>query len=257
MGMGGGGIGRPGPNGAPMTELIVALDVADADRAVALAGRLSAERVMLKIGYEALYGYPAEIRRALRELGAQVFMDAKLCDIPRTVGAGVRALVEPGVRIVDVHALGGAAMMRAAVDAASGRARELGMAVPPKVFAVTILTSLAADDLDDIGLGGSAEEHAIRLAALARAAGCAGVVCSALEVPRIKQACGSSFQTLCPGIRPAGADHGDQKRVVTPREAAELGADYIVVGRPVTQAADPVAAARAILDELGAVTRAS
>lgn len=237
-----------------MTELIVALDVADERLASSYARRLAPEGLMLKVGYEGLYGYQAQIRSTLRELGARVFMDAKLCDIPRTVAAAVRALVEPGVAIVNVHALGGVAMMRAAVDAAAARAGELAMPQTPKIFAVTLLTSLAGEDLDDLGLQGTPVDHVARLAALARNAGCSGVVCSALEAPRIKDVCGSEFETLCPGIRPAGEVRGDQKRVVTPSEAVALGADYIVVGRPITQASDPVAAARAILGELRALT---
>lgn len=235
-----------------MTELIVALDIADAQTASSFAHRLAPVGALLKVGYEGLYGYPGEIRATLRELGARVFIDAKLCDIPRTVEAAMRALIEPGVEIINVHAFGGATMMRAAVAAAARRAEELAI-VPPKVFAVTVLTSMAAEDLDDIGLHGVAADHVVRLALLARSAGCAGVVCSALEVPRIKTACGPGFQTLCPGIRPAGSAHGDQKRVVTPRDAVDLGADYIVVGRPIVQAPDPSAAASAILEELRAV----
>ncbi|TAM76659.1 orotidine-5'-phosphate decarboxylase [bacterium] len=237
-----------------MTELIVALDIADAQAASNLAHRLAPVGALLKVGYEGLYGYPVEIRATFRELGARVFVDAKLCDIPRTVEAAMRALIEPGVEIIDVHAFGGATMMRAAVAAAARRTEELGMTVPPKVFAVTVLTSLASEDLDDIGLHGQAADHVVRLALLARTAGCAGVVCSALEVPRIKTACGPDFQTICPGIRPAGSAHGDQKRVVTPHDAVELGADFVVVGRPIVQAPDPAAAARAIVEELRAVT---
>jgi len=238
-----------------MTELIVALDVADAQTASSYARRLAPEGVILKVGYEGLYGYPNEIRATLRELGARVFIDAKLCDIPRTVEAGVRALTEPGVEIINVHALGGREMMRAAVEAATARARELKLVSAPKVFAVTLLTSLGDEDLHEIGLHDSAADHVVRLASLAREAGCAGVVCAAPEVPRIKAVCGAKFETLCPGIRPAGSEHGDQKRVVTPQGAAELGADYVVVGRPITRAADPAAAARAILDDMRAVTR--
>ncbi|MDE2571607.1 MAG: orotidine-5'-phosphate decarboxylase [bacterium] len=235
-----------------MTQLIAALDVATAERAAELACLLAPQGAILKVGYEALYGYHDAIRASLRALRARIFVDAKLSDIPRTVTAGIRALVEPGVEIIDVHALGGLPMMRAAVEGAAERAAELTMERAPKVFAVTILTSLEAEELDEIGLGGRPEEHVLRLAALAQTAGCAGVVCSALEVPRIKAACGSAFEALCPGIRPAGADRGDQRRVVTPGGAVELGADYIVVGRPITAAPDPAAAARAILDELRA-----
>jgi orotidine-5'-phosphate decarboxylase len=142
-------------------------------------------------------------------------------------------------------------MMRAAVDAAEQRAGELGI-TPPQIFAVTILTSHGAADLGELGLTGGPGENATRLAALARDAGCAGVVCSAHEVRDLKGFFGTDFLTLTPGIRPAGDVHGDQKRVVTPAQAVAAGADYLVVGRPIVQAADPVAAARAILGEMRA-----
>jgi orotidine-5'-phosphate decarboxylase len=179
-------------------------------------------------------------------------MDVKLYDIPRTVAAGVRALVRPNVRIINVHALGGAAMMEAAVEAAAQRSAELGIAAP-LIYAVTVLTSLAAEDLGELGLSGGPGENVIRLAGLARDARCAGVVCSVQEAYDLKSFFGAEFGTLCPGIRPAGTAHGDQKRVATPREAALAGVDYIVVGRPILEAPDPAAAARAILAEMEGV----
>jgi orotidine-5'-phosphate decarboxylase len=157
--------------------------------------------------------------------------------------------VRPTVTIINVHALGGPEMMRTAVDAAAERAAELGLSAP-QVFAVTLLTSIAPEDLNELGLQGGPGENAIRLAALARDAGCAGVVCSAHEVRDLKRFFGEDFLTLTPGIRPAGSAHGDQKRVTTPAEAAASGTDYIVVGRPIVEAADPLAAAKAILEEM-------
>ncbi|MBV8151672.1 MAG: orotidine-5'-phosphate decarboxylase, partial [Candidatus Eremiobacteraeota bacterium] len=151
--------------------------------------------------------------------------------------------------IVNVHALGGLDMMRAAVDAAQERASDLGV-TPPHVFAVTILTSIAPEALNELGLRGGPGENATRLAALARDAGCSGVVCSAQEVRDLKRFFGEDFLTLTPGIRPAGTAHGDQKRVVTPAQAVEAGSDYLVVGRPITESHDPAAAAAAILDEM-------
>jgi orotidine-5'-phosphate decarboxylase len=233
---------------ATRPQLIVALDVDGLDSAQALVQRLRGLDVIFKVGHEALYGYGEAILRALGAAGAQIFVDAKLHDIPRTVAAGVRALVRPGVRIINVHALGGAEMMDAAVRAAHERARELAIE-PPEIYAVTILTSLSAADLGEIGLGGGPGENVIRLAALARDARCAGVVCSTHEVGDLKRFFGSEFGALCPGIRPGGEAHGDQKRVATPTEAARAGADYIVVGRPITRAADPRAAAERILSE--------
>jgi orotidine-5'-phosphate decarboxylase len=142
-------------------------------------------------------------------------------------------------------------MLAASVEAAEERAAELGMDAP-KIFAVTILTSIGAEDLNELGLSGGSGENAIRLAALARDARCAGVVCSVGEVADIKGFFGEEFAALTPGIRPGGAAHGDQKRVATPRDAREAGVDYIVVGRPIVEDADPVGAARAILADLEA-----
>ncbi|MDQ2991828.1 MAG: orotidine-5'-phosphate decarboxylase, partial [Candidatus Eremiobacteraeota bacterium] len=166
-----------------------------------------------------------------------------------TVARAMRRLVRPGAHIVNVHALGGDEMMRQAVEAASERSAELGI-TPPHVFAVTILTSIASQDLLELGLHGGLGENAIRLAALARDAGCTGVVCSAREVPDLKTFFGHDFLALTPGIRPLGSAHGDQKRVVTPSEAVAAGSDYLVVGRPITDAANPFEAAKSILEEM-------
>jgi orotidine-5'-phosphate decarboxylase len=201
------------------------------------------------VGYQPLYGFGDAIRARLRELGANVFLDAKLHDIPRTVEAGVRALVGSGTRIISVHALGGNEMLQAAVAGANGRAAELGIE-PPQIFAITLLTSIAPEDLGELGLQGGPGENVFRLAALARDARCAGVVASPQEVGDLKAYFGAAFPVLCPGIRPAGASHGDQKRVATPRAAVEAGANYLVVGRPILDAPDPVAAARAILEDM-------
>ncbi len=203
----------------------------------------------MKIGLEALYGYPERIFAHCAARDVRTFIDAKLHDIPRTVAAAVAQLVRPNVHIINVHALGGLEMMRAAIDAAGERAATLGM-TPPHVFAVTILTSIAPEDLNELGLQGGPGENAIRLAALARDAGCSGVVCSAQEVRDLKRFFGDDFLTLTPGIRPAGSAHGDQRRVTTPAQAVSAGADYLVVGRPVVEADDPRAAAKAILDEM-------
>ena len=236
-------------------KLIVALDVPDLATARHLIDALAPLGVWFKVGYEALFGYGDALRATLEAAGANVFLDAKLHDIPRTVEAAVRALVHPGVRILTLHAIGGNEMMQAAVAAAHERATELGIDVP-QIFAVTILTSIAAEDLRELGLAGGPGENVMRLAALARDARCAGVVCSASEVRDLKAFVGHDFATLCPGIRPAGAAHGDQKRVATPQAAIAAGADYLVVGRPIIEAADAVAAARAILAEMEAAVRA-
>ena len=232
-----------------MAQLIVALDVPAPEAAEELVDRLYELDVIVKIGLEALFGYPERILSYCQARDVRTFVDAKLHDIPRTVGAAMRQLVRPGMHIVNVHALGGLEMMRAAVDAAAERALELGIETP-HVFAVTLLTSIAPEDLNELGLQGGPGENAIRLAALARDAGCAGVVCSAHEVLDLKRFFGDDFLTLTPGIRPTGSAHADQKRVTTPAQAVAAGADYIVVGRPIVEAADPLAAAKAILEEM-------
>jgi len=231
------------------SRLIVALDVPGADEAERLVDQLYELDVILKVGLEALCGYPERILAYCQARDVRVFIDAKLHDIPRTVGAAVAQLVRPNVHLLNVHALGGLDMMRAAVEAAHERADALGM-TPPHVFAVTVLTSIAPEDLNELGLQGGPGENAIRLAALARDAGCSGVVCSAQEVADLKRFFGDDFLTLTPGIRPTGAAHGDQKRVTTPAQAVAAGADYLVVGRPIVEAPDPLAAAKAILDEM-------
>jgi orotidine-5'-phosphate decarboxylase len=235
-----------------VAQLIVALDVAGAGEAERLIDQLYELDVIVKIGLEALYGYPERIFAYCESRDVRTFIDAKLHDIPRTVEAAMRQLVRPNAHIVNVHALGGLEMMRVAVDAANERASELGVSAP-HIFAVTILTSIASEDLLELGLHGGPGENATRLAALARDAGCSGVVCSAHEVADLKNFFGDDFLTLTPGIRPSGAAHGDQKRVMTPAQAVAAGADYLVVGRPITQAEDPVSAARAVLDEMQSV----
>lgn len=232
-----------------MSQLIVALDVDTCARATQLIDSLYDLDLVFKVGLESLYGYGDELLGYMQERDVRYFVDAKLHDIPRTVAAAVRALVRPGIHIINVHALGGSEMMLAAVQAARERSGELGISAP-HVFAVTILTSIAVEDLRELGLGGGPGENAIRLAALARDAGCTGVVCSAHEVRDLKGFFGHDFLTLTPGIRPAGTSHGDQKRVMTPALAVQAGSDYLVVGRPITEAADPLTAARDVLDEM-------
>jgi len=233
----------------PAPRLVVALDVPNPARAATLVEQLTPLGVLFKIGYEAFYGFGDAIRESLAAHGADYALDLKLHDIPRTVGAAVRAVVRPGVRLMTVHALGGATMMETAVEAADERARELGIPTP-EIYAVTILTSIGGEELGELGLAGGPGENAIRLAALARDARCAGVVCSVREVADLSSYFGAEFGTFCPGIRPAGSAHGDQKRAATPRDAREAGASYAVVGRPIVDDADPLNAARAILAEL-------
>jgi orotidine-5'-phosphate decarboxylase len=233
-------------------QLVVALDVDNADDAERLIDELYELDLIYKVGMESLYGYGERIFSYMEARDVRHFIDAKVHDIPRTVGAAVKQLVRYGTHIVNIHALGGREMMQAAVQASNERADDLGM-TRPHVFAVTVLTSMSPGDLLDVGLAGDAVENAMRLARLAKDSGCSGVVCSPHESRDIKTALGSDFLTLTPGIRPAGAAHGDQKRVTTPADAVRAGADYLVVGRPITQAPDAFAAARAILEEMNSV----
>jgi orotidine-5'-phosphate decarboxylase len=194
--------------------------------------------------------------------GRDVFLDLKYHDIPNTVAGAVRMAAQLGVRMLTVHASGGLRMMKAAVEAASAvwpgsRIRERGSetrATPPLILAVTVLTSLNDEDLTEIGVSGRVVDQALRLAALARNAGCGGVVSSAREVREIRREVGSGFAIVTPGIRTAGDAKGDQERVVTPAEAIAAGASHIVVGRPITASSDPAASARRILDEIASVS---
>jgi len=232
-----------------MAQLVVALDVPTAGQAERLVDELYGLDVLFKVGLEALYGYSDRIFAHMQARDVRHFIDAKLHDIPRTAGAAARQLVRPGTHIINVHAIGGNDMMRAVVDGAEERADELGITAP-HVFAVTMLTSIGAEDLNELGFHGGVGENTMRLSALARDAGCSGVVCSAHEVRDLKRYFGEDFLTLTPGIRPAGSVHGDQKRVTTPAEAVAAGADYLVVGRPITEASEPLEAAKAIIEEM-------
>ncbi len=194
------------------------------------------------------YAFPAPVRAT----GVGFFLDLKLHDIPNTVAGGMRAVVELEPTFITIHTAGGTAMMRAAAEAAAQEAKRLGVA-RPRLLGVTVLTSLDKSDLAAIGVASDTADQARRLALLARAAGLDGVICSPLEVEALRAACGKDFVLMVPGIRPAGASVGDQKRVMTPKQAIDLGANYLVIGRPITEAADPAAAAQAIAQELEAL----
>jgi len=224
-----------------MSALVVALDVPSAERAQAIVDELYDFDLVFKIGLESLLGYRERILRHCEERDVRVCIDAKLHDIPRTAGAAARQLVSPAVRMITAHATGGTEMLRAVVDAAGERAAEIGVTAPG-IFAVTLLTSTAAED--------APVERVVELASLACDAGCAGVVCSAREVRSVKETFGEGLATLVPGIRPAGFAAADQRRVATPAQAIAAGADYVVVGRPVTEAADRRAAVASLLEEM-------
>ena len=224
----------------------VALDMTDAAEAAALAKRLRGHVGGVKLGLEFFVANGPSGIRAVADAGLPVFLDLKLHDIPNTVAGAMASAAALSPAIVTIHAGGGAAMMRAASEAAR-KAKH-----PPLVIAVTVLTSLDDHDLEAVGQRSPALEQAARLAVLAKESGLGGVVCSPHEVAAIRARCGAGFKLVVPGIRPASAALGDQKRVMTPAQAVAAGADHLVIGRPITQAKDPVAAAQAIAAELRA-----
>jgi orotidine-5'-phosphate decarboxylase len=223
-------------------RLIVALDVPGVAEADALVERLAGHVGMFKVGSQLFSAGGIDVVRRLVARGERVFLDLKYHDIPNTVAGAVAAAARLGVTLVDVHALGGSAMIAAAAKAKAGQAQRL--------LAITILTSHDAATLAELGLGGSVQEAVVRLARLAQKAGADGVVASPHEVALIRDACGPGFLVVTPGIRPVGARLGDQARAATPAAALAAGCDYIVVGRPILEAADPAAAADAIVDEI-------
>jgi len=231
--------------------VIVPLDFPDAAAALEMAARLDPQLCRVKVGKELFVAAGPAVVEQLHARGHEVFLDLKFHDIPNTVAGACRAAARLGVWMVNVHASGGEAMMRAAREAVAsvpGRA--------PLLIGVTILTSLADADLARVGLAGSAADNAERLARLTRECGLDGVVCSAEEAPRLRQATAPDFLLVTPGIRLEADARGDQARVVTPVEAVRRGADYLVIGRPITSAADPVAALRAIQQSLKEISAA-
>jgi orotidine-5'-phosphate decarboxylase len=237
------------------SRLAVALDLPDRASILEMARLVAPEAGILKLGLEAFVAEGPSLVREVVASGADVFLDLKLHDIPNTVGRAAAAAVATGAAIVNCHASGGSEMMRAFADQARAAAAKAGLR-PPKLIAVTVLTSLDAAALAAVGLEGSPRVAAVRLAVLAKEARLDGVVCSPEEVAAIRAACGRDFTLVVPGVRPRGAASGDQKRVATPEDTARAGADVIVVGRPVTGAEDPAAAARAIAAAIGATTGA-
>jgi orotidine-5'-phosphate decarboxylase len=224
--------------------IAVAIDESELSAAHRLVQKLAGQVGWLKLGMEFFFAQGRSGYEQLARLGLPVFLDLKLHDIPNSVASGLNSLMrlDPRPGIVNVHASGGRAMMEAAADAVAGRA---------KLIAVTVLTSLEENDLTDIGFDKRkrSAEHALALAKLAKSAGLDGVVCSPHDVAQIKGALGKDFLAIVPGVRPEGTRAGDQKRVATPGAARKAGADLLVIGRPITRAEDPQAAARAIARE--------
>jgi orotidine-5'-phosphate decarboxylase len=232
--------------------ILVALDTTDLAVAKGWARATRGAAAGIKIGMELFNARgPAGVAELAAE-GVPLFLDLKFHDIPNTVAGAVRAVAPLKPLILNVHASGGAAMMRAALDAARESAARLG-AVPPKLIGVTVLTSLSDADLTEVGQPSGASDQVRRLAALTKACGLDGVVCSPHEIALLRRDLGPGFLLVVPGVRPSWAAAGDQKRVMEPRQAADAGADYLVIGRPITGAADPADAARRIAAEIPGV----
>ena len=227
-----------------MNPVYVALDTTDLDHARQLAARLRGCVGGLKLGLEFFNAHGPEGIKPFVETALPVFLDLKYHDIPNTVAGAARAAAALGVSILNVHAQGGTAMMKAALDAVKS------VSPSTKLIAVTMLTSLSDEDLPTVGLTPPVGDQVLRLAALTQQAGLDGVVCSAHEITRLRAELGPDFMLVVPGIRPAGAAVGDQRRVMGPAEARNAGADILVIGRPITAAQDPGQAAREIAESL-------
>ena len=233
-------------------RLIIALDVDNEKKALELVDKLKSRVRFFKVGLELFSSCGPAVVKAIRDKGAcEVFLDLKFHDIPNTVGRACASVTKLRPFMLNVHALGGYEMMKTAARAAADEAKRLGHKERPKVLAVTILTSMDKAALEKVGIESAVEEEVLRLAALAKSAGLDGVVASPRETKAIRRSFGKDFLIVTPGVRPAVAEKGDQKRIATPAEAIEAGADYIVVGRPITEASDPAEAARKIAEEIG------
>lgn len=229
----------------PTDRIFVALDTTDVEEARALAQRLKGSVGGAKLGLEFFTANGAGGVRAVGKAGLPLFLDLKFHDIPNTVAGAVRAAIKLRPQIMTIHAGGGPAMMRAAAEAATEAAKDQNVK-RPLIVGVTVLTSLDTDDLAAVGQSGPPAEQVVRLAQLAKACALDGVVCSPKEAAMVRQACGPDFKLVVPGIRPSLSLSGDQKRTSGPADAVNAGADYLVIGRPITRAPDPAAAARAM-----------
>ena len=232
-------------------RIFVALDLTDASEARALARRLSSQVGGFKLGLEFFAANGPDAVRAIVEMGVNVFLDLKFHDIPNTVAGAVRAASATGASILNVHASGGGAMMRAAANAAAEGA-DLENLAKPIVAAVTVLTSMDEDDLVAVGQKTQPHDQVLRLARLTKDSGLDGVVCSPEESADVRAACGNDFVRIVPGIRPSWSATNDQKRFTTPKQALANGATHLVIGRPITQADDPLEAVFRIVGELEA-----
>ncbi len=230
------------PASSGMRErLIVALDVPNAREAVGLVRSIGDAAGAYKIGLQLFVAEGPAIVRELVASGRRVFLDLKLHDIPNTVSHAVKSAVDSGASMLTVHASGGAAMLKAATEAAAGRL---------KILAVTVLTSMDEDTLHEVGVPTSILDQALKMAALAKSSGCGGVITSPREAAALRKLLGDGMAIVTPGVRPAGSEVNDQKRIATPAEAITAGASHIVVGRPITHASDPTQAALAVIREM-------
>ncbi|MFJ5400038.1 orotidine-5'-phosphate decarboxylase [Pectobacterium sp. CHL-2024] len=223
------------------SPIVVALDYASQQAALSFVDRIDPQDCRLKVGKEMFTLFGPQFVQTLQQRGFDVFLDLKFHDIPNTVAHAVAAAADLGVWMVNVHASGGSRMMTAAKEALVPFGNDA-----PLLIAVTVLTSMDEDDLLGLGITVSPAEQAERLAVLTHNSGLDGVVCSAHEAQRLKQVCGQAFKLVTPGIRPAGSDVGDQRRIMTPVQAQQAGVDYMVIGRPITQSADPAQTLREI-----------
>lgn len=226
------------------SPIIVALDYPSAHQAIAMAKQLDPSQVRLKVGKELFTAAGPALVESLQSLGFELFLDLKFHDIPNTVAGALKSAANLGVWMVNVHASGGRRMLEAAANAVAQASQ------PPLLTAVTVLTSMGEDELAELGINVSLEEQVKRLALLAQSAGIDGVVCSAREAQMLRQACGDSFLLVTPGIRPEGSNKDDQTRIMTPADAQKVGVNYMVIGRPITQASNPQLITQEILQTL-------
>ena len=238
-------ISTPSQANAITSPILVALDYADKNAALAFVDNIDPRDCRLKVGKEMFTLFGPQFVRELQQRQFEIFLDLKFHDIPNTAAHAVAAAAELGVWMVNVHASGGARMMTAAREALLPFGKDA-----PLLIAVTVLTSMEAEDLRGIGIELSPADYAERLALLTKECGLDGVVCSAHEATRLKASCGQAFKLVTPGIRPAGSSAGDQRRIMTPVEAAKAGVDYMVIGRPITQSPEPAETLCEILKSL-------
>ena len=229
------------------SRIVIALDFSSERQVLDFTAQLEPAMCKLKVGKELFTLAGPSVVRQLIDKGFDVFLDLKFHDIPNTVARACKVAADMGVWMLNVHALGGRNMLLAAREALEGSENR------PLLIAVTILTSMGKQDLQEIGLSGNPEDNVLRLAALTQEAGLDGVVCSSREVTSLRQAQGEAFTLVTPGIRPAGSEVGDQKRIMTPTDAIRAGSNYLVIGRPITQAADPIQTLETINSELAAL----